>query len=589
VYFGNSSARIISSSVNELKVLVPLLTVSDVNIKVVITGIFSSNTLSFDVLLPVLTEIVPASAVPGDTVIIKGNYFSAKTSDCEVLFWNHNAVVLSSTIDEIRVIVPLTPQTSSRVTVVINGAPSVNNLGFEIMRPVLLGIEPLAGTFGDTVSLYGDNFPADPSLIEVYFNDARAVVTEASRECLRVEVPAGNNISPATITIRYFDVYTWIDKFVLNQAVLEDVSPKVIKGWVPVVISGRNFNPDPDMNIVEIGGIKADVTSSNGSEIRFTIPDNLATGQHQLSVTTIQGSPVTWDGLLEYSYPWQRMADFPEHGRVAASGFTLGDKIYFGTGYEPGVIGKKDFWEYDPVADRWSGKSDCPVYIAYATGLAIGGMGYLAIGELDNYTYTSMMRYDPQNDSWKSMTPRPGEGSTMDAPGFVVDDKAYVPAAGSMYMYDPVANTWSLKSYPQELGYFGGGAAFSINGKGYLGVGWVHEKGTDVRDFFEYDPVTDSWTKKSSFPGVARNNATSFSLPNGKGYVGMGYSSVLNQYLDDIWEYDPQADKWTQIGVFPAAPRFGARAYVVGNAAYIMTGGHSWEYERDVWKFSPIE
>ena len=87
---------------------------------------------------------------------------------------------------------------------------------------------------------------------------------------------------------------------------------------------------------------------------------------------------------------------------------------------------------------------------------------------------------------------------------------------------------------------------------------------------------------------MARSAAVAFTV-NGKGYVGMGYSSVLNQYLDDIWEYDPQADKWTQIGVFPAAPRFGARAYVVGNAAYIMTGGHSWEYERDVWKFSPIE
>ena len=111
------------------------------------------------------------------------------------------------------------------------------------------------------------------------------------------------------------------------------------------------------------------------------------------------------------------------------------------------------------------------------------------------------------------------------SPGFEINGKLYIPAAKAMYEYNPATDRWTQKSYPSELGYFGGGAAFSINGKGYLGVGWVHDIGADVGDFFEYDPVADTWTEKASFPGPLRDAATSFSLPNGKAMSVWGWAS----------------------------------------------------------------
>jgi len=588
VYFGNTGAVIVSSNINELKVVVPLVKEPSVDVRVAVTGIFSSNTISFNILLPVLTEIIPASAASGDTVVIRGNYFTENIAVCSVFFGHHRALVLSSTINEIRVIVPYMPQTSASVYVVINEVTSTNKINFGILRPVLLGIEPMSGTFGDTISIHGDYFPADPSFIEVFFNNVKAVVTEASRFLLKVKVPDGNNISPVTITVRYYDVYTWVDKFVLNQAEVDDVSPKFLERWEPLVISGRNFNPDPEMNIVEIGGQNATVISSTGSEIHVNLPSGLRSGSYQVVVTTIEGAPVTWNGYLVFKTNWAKMASFPSTGRVGGAGFSIGGKIYFGTGLTDMTI-TRDFWEYNPEMDRWSSKSSYPEYISYATGLSMDGMGFFAIGKNASRYYTDMIRYDPVNNLWKRMALMPGEGSSMDSPGFVINGKAYVPAGGHMYVYNPANNTWAEKSFPPDLGYFGGGVVFSINGKGYLGVGWVHDKGVNVSDFFEYDPVADSWTRKASFPGTLRNNATSFSLPNGRGYVGMGYSNVLGEYLDDIWEYDPQADKWMQTDVFPGAPRFGARAYVIGNDAFILTGGHAGIYEQDVWRFSPLE
>lgn len=48
----------------------------------------------------------------------------------------------------------------------------------------------------------------------------------------------------------------------------------------------------------------------------------------------------------------------------------------------------------------------------------------------------------------------------------------------------------------------------------------------------------------SDFPGEARNNAIAFVL-NGKGYVGLGTNSTT--MFKDFYEYDPATDTWTKI------------------------------------------
>lgn len=588
VYFGNAEAAIISSTVDRLKVVVPYVVVPEVDVSVVVTGIMSSDKIRFNVLLPVITEIIPASAPSADTVVIKGNYFTGNLSGCSVFFGTNEARVLSVSGNEVRVVVPYTSQASAQVRVVTGGIPSGNMRDFTILKPVTLGIAPQSGTFGDIVNLYGNYLPLDTAFFRVYFNDAKAIVTDVSRTRLQVKVPTGNNISPAVVSIRYFSTYTYTDRFTLNQAFVDDVTPVVLEQWGPVVITGSNFNPDPQMMLVEIGGLESHILSCTANEIHANLPAGLLNGIHQVSVTTIAGSPVLWEGYLEFKSVWSRMADFPPSGRMAGAGFALDGKIYFGTGLQPYLQAMKDFWEYDPETNEWIRKNDFPTLITYATGLSVNNMGYFAMGKVNSMLYNSLVRYDPSSNTWQTLASNPGAASTMDSPGFAINDRLYIPAAGEMYEYNPATNYWTKKSYPAELGYLGGGAAFSINGKGYLGIGWVHDKGADVADFFEYDPLTDKWTRKASFPGALRDNATSFSLPNGKGYVGMGLAKPQLQYLTDIWEYDPVADTWTKTEDFPGTPRCGARAFVVGSAAYIVAG-YGEIYEKDMWRFGPSE
>ena len=51
-----------------------------------------------------------------------------------------------------------------------------------------------------------------------------------------------------------------------------------------------------------------------------------------------------------------------------------------------------------------------------------------------------------------------------------------------------------------------------------------------------------TWTQKASLPGNNREGAVSFTIGN-KGYIATGYGLG---WLKDLWEYDPSSNSWTQ-------------------------------------------
>ena len=84
-----------------------------------------------------------------------------------------------------------------------------------------------------------------------------------------------------------------------------------------------------------------------------------------------------------------------------------------------------------------------------------------------------------------------------------------------------------------------------MNGKGYVAIG---DDGTlpMLKDLWEYEPTTDTWTQKTDFPGGPRTTAVGFAIAStGKLYIGTGDDDV-NQH-DDFWEWDSANDTWTQV------------------------------------------
>lgn len=82
---------------------------------------------------------------------------------------------------------------------------------------------------------------------------------------------------------------------------------------------------------------------------------------------------------------------------------------------------------------------------------------------------------------------------------------------------------------------------------------------------------------------AARNGAVAFTL-NGKGYVGLGYDGT--HYLNDFWEYNPEDNSWSKVAAdYPDSLRF-AVAFVIDNVAYVGTGeDYDYNYVNKFYKF----
>ena len=85
----------------------------------------------------------------------------------------------------------------------------------------------------------------------------------------------------------------------------------------------------------------------------------------------------------------------------------------------------------------------------------------------------------------------------------------------------------SISIPPLHRADFGGTArhaavAAEVNGKIYVGTGF---DGAYKKDWWEYDPVADTWTQKTDFGGVARHAAVAAEA-GGTTYVGTGYDGA---------------------------------------------------------------
>ena len=150
--------------------------------------------------------------------------------------------------------------------------------------------------------------------------------------------------------------------------------------------------------------------------------------------------------------------------------------------------------------------------------------------------------------------------------------------------WDQATNTWTQKAD------FGGtgrvhAVGFSIGTKGYIGSGNENMNLPDLKkDFWEWDQATDTWSQKADFGGAARYGAVGFSIGN-YGYIGTGYDNYGE--TKDFWEWDQATDTWTQKADFGGTERFHAVGFSIGDYGYIGTGYDNYGETKDFWEYDP--
>lgn len=288
---------------------------------------------------------------------------------------------------------------------------------------------------------------------------------------------------------------------------------------------------------------------------------------------------------------WTRKAPFPGKLRIGAVGFSIGNKGYIGGGRnfgKPDSVGNSiyrqgdkdslvmnapktwqrtdttftytnangdslltDFWEYDPANDSWTQKADLPgtkMGRAYAVGFGMNGKGYVGLG-YDN----AKIEVDPTMTTTTDVT----LGPYIDSINLV----GTPPNAQIETVFRQVVKRTIDSVYTDSLDY--------------------------LKDFWEYDPNTDNWTQKASFPGEGRAFASHFTLTD-KALVGLGLGdSVMGAMYDDFYAWDPNTDTWTRTTDFPASKRFGASQFSLGFLGYIA-GGNDGLTRKDFYEYNDI-
>jgi len=227
-----------------------------------------------------------------------------------------------------------------------------------------------------------------------------------------------------------------------------------------------------------------------------------------------------------------------------------------------------------------------------AASFVMNGEGFVVSG-LDIIDFNrKMYSYDVEQDDWDKEESIGGEnGSGLNRGGaiaFSINNKGYVglgqgntaPYYNDLWEFDPVANTWT-----QKASFIGSprrqAVAFSINDTAYVGTG--QSSNGFENDFYSYNGMTNTWNQLNDFGGTARKGAVGFSM-GGQGYVGTGDDGV---YKNDFWQYQPITDTWIEKASFPSTARTGACGWGIFPTAFIACGyDNTLNYKKDVWEYN---
>lgn len=282
---------------------------------------------------------------------------------------------------------------------------------------------------------------------------------------------------------------------------------------------------------------------------------------------------------------WHLKGTMPGTSRVEAISFSIGNEAYYGTGFGSNSTPLSDMWKYNPNTNNWSQLHNFPTPLYGATAFVINDTAYVTNGrKTTGGNYNSFVyRYDALLDTFIITSTYPGTPAYTTC-SFTANSKAYIgigfPLTNEIWEFNPSTNTWASKaSFPGTQRQ--NASAFGINGLGFIGGG-AYDPVIAYDDLWSYNPITNMWDSLTTIPGGGRFAALEFTL-NNKIYIGCGNNYIA--YLKDLWSYDTFSNIWTQEDDFGGVARYSTSAFSIGNTAYAGSG-KAIGFLNDYWEFS---
>lgn len=232
---------------------------------------------------------------------------------------------------------------------------------------------------------------------------------------------------------------------------------------------------------------------------------------------------------------------------------------------------------------EWESRASLPNHARInAVSEEIKGKIYVAIGTLPlDMTSLSdeLWAYDIATNTWEQKKDFPGGGRTA-ATSFTINNKLYITCGSSypsgtgnvkndLYEYDPASNTWTKKAdFPGAARYMA--RAFVIGDTAYVVGGSCGAKSCYYQDMYMYVQSNNTWTKRADYPGGKIVDLTTFTL-DGYGYAGLfidNYGNMSNSF----YKYNPKTDSWSSIAKLPGSSRWLARSFSLNGDIYVGCG-----------------
>lgn len=299
---------------------------------------------------------------------------------------------------------------------------------------------------------------------------------------------------------------------------------------------------------------------------------------------------------ITLSEKWVQKASMPT-ARGWATAASLGNYIYvIGGNNGSSRLTKNE--RYDVLTNTWTTRASMPTARNTLAGVAVNGLIYAIGGLTGSASVATNEMYNPATNTWTAKSAMPTARNALIA---VAPDNEKIYAIGGVTLssapdvneeYDPATNTWTAKaSMPTARDYLAGGA---VGGIIYAIGGHTTSVLTTVNE--AYDPTTNTWSTKAPIPQAVGQESAA--VVNDKIYVTCNLINKSNFTIDPgfgLWtyEYDPVTNSWTRR---LNKPYSGANWAVASpnppNGKFYIFGGYrnissTYYYDATVYEYTP--
>jgi len=172
---------------------------------------------------------------------------------------------------------------------------------------IISSFSPVGGPIGTTVTITGQNFSEQLADNAVKFGSVDAIVSAATQNELTVAVPTGAATGKISVTTRGVTTTSSLD-FIIPDPAFTSFAPARALPGATVIISGSNFSPVANLNVVKFNNVPATVSTASTTSLSVVVPSNSTTGKITVVVDTKTVTSAT---------DFEVIIDIPRNGLVA--------------------------------------------------------------------------------------------------------------------------------------------------------------------------------------------------------------------------------------------------------------------------------